>query len=458
MLVAVALLCASTQGEEQAGPARTAPVLDTRRFPEDYRGIAGTSAGRAWWARFKDRPLDPGGLWRLSFGLELRGQNETFRGDGLRTEPDESLDYVWWRALPTLELRRGDWRGFAQLIFAVASGLDEEPSPIDVNRADLLQGFIEGRVVVAGHPITVRAGRQLLAFGSQRLVGYRYGPNVPLAFDGALAEAKVGDSLRATLLWARPVASGPGAFDDEARMDESLFGLYTTTEVRGHGLDVYYLGHEDDRGDYDQGSAREERHTFGLRWFSDRAAFDWNAECFGQLGTFGERDIRAWSATVESGVRLEKVHARPRLFGRLSIISGDDDPLDDELGTFNPLYPRGKYFGEIGTIGPSNLIDVLLGVQAEPAEGWSVDASATAYWRESTADGIYANNGQLLRAGSASDARYVGYQGDLALTRQLSRTTSWTLGYSAFVAGDFIEDSGPSETLHFFQVSARLLF
>ncbi|MEM9802894.1 MAG: alginate export family protein [Planctomycetota bacterium] len=439
--------------------ARTgeAPALDNRRFPEDYRGLADGRAADAWWARYKDLPLDQAGRWRFSFGLELRSQTEVFRGDGLRAEEDEALDYTWWRALPVFELRNGPWRGFVQLIFAAATGLDTEPSPIDANRGDFLQAFLEAPLGPESSHLSVRAGRQLLAFGSQRLVGYRYGPNVPLPFDGAVAAYDDG-RFRAEALWVRPVATEPGAFDDEANDEESLYGLYTTTLFGRQGLDLYYLGHDDDLGIYDQGAADEERHTFGARWFGGVGMFDWNGEIFGQIGSFGDDDIRAWSATIEAGVLFEEVATEPRGFGRLSVISGDDDRFDDELNTFNALYPRGKYFGEIGTIGPANLIDVLVGAQLEIGGGWVLDASSTAYWRESLDDGIYANNGQLLRSGAGSDERFVGLQGDIAFTQNITRTTSWTVGYSVFDGGAFVEDTGPSDPVHFFQLAARLLF
>jgi hypothetical protein len=38
------------------------------------------------------------------------------------------------------------------------------------------------------------------------------------------------------------------------------------------------------------------------------------------------------------------------------VISGDADQNDEKLGTFNPLFPKGKYFGALSPIGPRNLI------------------------------------------------------------------------------------------------------
>lgn len=43
---------------------------------------------------------------------------------------------------------------------------------------------------------------------------------------------------------------------------------------------------------------------------------------------------------------------------KTEIISGDKHSDDNHLQTFNPLYPRGAYFGLVALIGPSNLIDI----------------------------------------------------------------------------------------------------
>lgn len=71
---------------------------------------------------------------------------------------------------------------------------------------------------------------------------------------------------------------------------------------------------------------------------------------------------------------------------------------------------------------------------------------------------VYANNGILLRSGQFSDERWVGYQGDIAVTKTLDRGLSWTIGYSRFFSGGFVEASGPDEDVEFFQLSARLRF
>jgi len=51
------------------------------------------------------------------------------------------------------------------------------------------------------------------------------------------------------------------------------------------------------------------------------------------------------------------VVAGPR-FEPATVPSGDNNPNDKDLQTFNPLFPKGKYFGELSLLGPYNLINL----------------------------------------------------------------------------------------------------
>jgi hypothetical protein len=74
-----------------------------------------------------------------------------------------------------------------------------------------------------------------------------------------------------------------------------------------------------------------------------------------QFGSFdsqrGNGSILAWSIGTETGYTID-TFAKPRLFLRANIISGDKSADSANLQTFNPLFPKGKYFGELTPVGP----------------------------------------------------------------------------------------------------------
>ena len=77
--------------------------------------------------------------------------------------------------------------------------------------------------------------------------------------------------------------------------------------------------------------------------------------------------------------------------------SGDGNRRDDVLATFNPLFPKGAYFGLIAPVGPLNHSDLHPSIAFVLPKGWSVSASWLFFWRTTADDGLYAVPGTLLR-------------------------------------------------------------
>ena len=140
----------------------------------------------------------------------------------------------------------------------------------------------------------------------------------------------------------------------------------------------------------------------------------------------------------------------------IDYISGDDDPDDPELNTFNALFPRGRYFVAQSPIGPRNLIHLQPSVTLRPRDDLDVTLMGAAYWRESTRDGVYSIPGALVRSGRGSDARYIGTQIELSATWRATQELELAVSAGALGAGPFIRESGSSQTV--FLASAMATF
>lgn len=436
------------------------PPLTNNRYDEDYSALR-TPAARtgAFWEPFKAIPLAPAeGVW-LDTGAELRLRYEGVRNSGWGQDQPANDRYILWRALPYADLTLGpQLRLFGQLVAADALGKDGALAPPDADRLDLLQGFGELRLPLSGADATLRVGRRMLAFGSERLIGYRYGPNVPRSFDMASAAVTAG-LWRAEAVYGRPVRVNPEPFDDQHAPDRRLAAVYGTYTLGARtGIDAYWIGLRTRGASFDQGTADERRHTLGTRLFGRSGSWDWNWEAMGQVGRFGDGDIRAWSLATETGYRWSDAWLAPRLGLKANIASGDHDPDDRALNTFDPLFPKGKYFGELTPIGPYNLINLHPTLDLDLSGGFGLGLAAVAYWRESGQDGVYDVTGNLLRSGAGSDARYVGTQGEIVLSYSNGRTFEAMASYSLFRPGAFIEDTGPARTIHFVGLEAVLKF
>jgi hypothetical protein len=444
------LLTAAAPGLARAAPreAWQAPTLTITRYDEDWSDLADAEKrDHHWTGPFKYVPLGDD-AW-VSTGIELRARTESYQNNlwGSAEAPDDA--YLWLRAMPYVDLHVGKVRAFVQPIVATSIGVAPSASPIDETGADLLQGFVEADL----GPVTLRGGRQMLSLGTERLVGTRYGPNVPLAFDGVRADVAIGNA-KVSLLAVRPVQPGTGSFDDRTSSSKALWGVYATTP----GLDLYYLGYRNDRAEWGAGTGKETRHSLGARWHGSRDDWHWNVEGIYQFGHFANQTISAWTLGTELGRAFPDVPLQPDLTLRFNVVSGDRDPADDHLGTFNALFPKGKYFGELSPVGPYNLINVhpALGLQLAPTV--SAGVAAAAFWRYSRGDGVYDIPGNLIRPAAGSRARFIGAEVEATLAWQATAELELSASLSAFRPGAFIRETGPAETIHMLGLESNFRF
>ncbi len=460
-VLAAAVAMTATAVKAQVGTdLERAPTLTIERYLEDWTYLADPSKRTGRWTEpFKYIPLDKSGSVYLTTGMEARSRFEGYTNVNWGSAPDDS--YIWHRFMPYADLHMGKVRLFTQPIFSAITGASRPTRPVDTTGADMLQAFGEVEFDI-GDRTTLRtsAGRKLISLGAGRFIDTRYGPNIPQAFDGVDAIVTSADR-QLTVLYARPVDNLPGDFDDHTSRQKAVWGGYATQwlrENRSVGFDVYYLGLLDREAVFDQGSGRALVHTFGTRIFGDTGTWFWNFEGAFQQGTFKDSRVAAWGVGGEVGYRFLQTPLQPEFRFLTDVISGDDDPDDQNLGTFNPLFPRGKYYGALSPVGPRNLIQVRPSITVHPRKDVAVSFTAAANWRQSTADGIYGIPGNLLRSGRGSDARFIGSQYEVAVAWQATPELNLSASLSAFEPGQFIADTGPAETITLVGVMANFRF
>jgi len=424
--------------------AQERPAFKSLRYDEDYSFLANMAQRTEWLDFLKYIPVADGRAGYVSIGGEVRERFETYENEFFRTDSDADNAYLLQRYLLHVDYHPTEWlRAFGQLQSSLEDGRSAGPRPTDEDTIDVHQLFLD----LAWQPVTVRVGRQEMAFGSERLISVRDGPNNRRSFDAARVLYRA-ESLSIDGFFSSPVEVDPGAFDDQHIHDLWFWGGYATVPcpaLPGIKVDFYYLGLHDPGAGYNQGAAREERHTLGTRFFGKLGHWDFNHEAMYQFGHFGSGDINAWSVATDHGYTLEQVWAKPRLGLKAAIASGDRDDADADLQTFNPLFPRGNYFTEASLLGPENFFDVHPCLQLRPSAQWLIDLGADFYWRQSLDDGIYKPSGSLIYAGDSSFGRFVGTDLSLLVSWQTTRHLTLSAAYTHFFAGQFIHQNNGTD-------------
>ena len=242
-------------------------------------------------------------------------------------------------------------------------------------------------------------------------------------------------------------------FDNSPNKSVGFWGAYGVRSLtKNVTMDAYYLGLDRKSAKFNRGVDHERRHSVGARVSRPVAqttpGWDFDYEALWQFGSFGSADIRAWTAASETGYRLPDVPLKPRFSAKADISSGDEAGTHP-LGTFNPLFPKGNYFGVLATTGPGpiNFIDLHPHVEAALPRGVTVSVDWIFQWRESVRDGVYSVPGFLIIPAGKSDARFVGHRPGTEVRWQANRHLWFQADYGVFYAGRFVKESQPARNL-----------
>jgi hypothetical protein len=442
-------------------PARDYMLL---RSDEDWSFLLNSSLRDDFLDPIKYIPLRRGEKdWFVTLGGEAREVWEQIGNDNWGQSPIMN-GYLNERYMLYADLHYGPHvRTFLELKSGINSFRAGGPRPIDEKRLDFQAGFVEIGGETGSGSVQVRAGRQELEYGSGRLVDVREGPNVRLSFDGFLLRTKT-HAWQVDALAMRPDEDNPGFFDNAPDHTVGFWGAYATHSMPDKmQLDLYYLGQDRKHGAFQRGTAHEVRQSIGGRVSrpvaSEHPGWDFDDEALWQFGTFGAANIRAWTVATETGYRVPTIPLKPRFSAKADISSGDH-PATDTLGTFNPLYPKGNYFGVLATTGPGpiNFIDVHPHVEAYAPHNVSLSFDWIFQWRQSLDDGVYAVPGFLIRAADGSRARFVGNRPGTEVRWQANRHLWFQGDYGIFYAGRFLEETQPGRNLNYWALWAGFKF
>jgi hypothetical protein len=162
---------------------------------------------------------------------------------------------------------------------------------------------------------------------------------------------------------------------------------------------------------------------------------------------------------TDIGYTFEDFAMAPFLNLKVNLASGDNEPGDNRLETFNPMYPLPAYVsGELAHVGPYNQIMIHPSIILSRSEHLSFCVGFMWFWRQSKEDGVYGPRGELFRDGSTSDERYVGRQAEVIMFGSLRQFFQYKVIYSHFWPGEFIRQTGPHKDIDLFVFEITINF
>lgn len=441
------------------GYAQPLPSFRALRYDENYAVLKQDTAP-AFYRKLKYAALSADRNTYLSVGGEARLQYTYYKNDQWSDAPDATHSDVLSRYLLHGDLHVGkSYRLFTQLQSSLAIK-KLAPAPVDDNSLELHQAFIDWQTPAAGKSsLTVRIGRQELLYGSQRLISVREGPNNRQSFDG-LKIMYQGNSLRTDLFYSHYVRTRKGFFNDRPSANTRLWGLYIVQNNIAPliNADIYYLGLYKQQAAFDDGTGKEVRHSIGTRIWHNGEKFKYDAEAVYQFGRFNEKKIRAYTASLNTSYTFNSHRLKPKIGLKSELISGDRAYNDNKLQTFNPLFPRGGYFGLAALIGPENLAGLHPSWSFNAWEALNISFDYDIIWRYSSNDGLYAPNNRLIYSGRNTAQKLIGHQYSMIANYAFNRYLAFSAVFTWFNAGPYLKAATPGRDVRFAGLTTQAKF
>ena len=325
-------------------------------------------------------------------------------------------------------------------------GAEGNPAAATAAAFGLHQGYVELHAPWRRSDIVIRAGRQEVALGNERLVGVVNWSNLGRSFDGARVTFTPAGGKPDAEPWGVSVfaatveergrhfgsAASTSATASTHTSDHIVIGLFASRTLSSRiAGEMTMLA--DESGRY-RGFTKANRTTMHGRVRAPIiAGLSVDVEGAMQLGhqvdssalALGRRQkVRAWMTGARIATSTGNA-VRGALTIGVDVLSGDDSAHDAQYSTFNTLYASNHAF--------YGLMDVIGEPAATTRERGLTDVLAIASWRVSSS---LRPRAELHRYALATGSeRHLGWEGDVVLPIRISPAATMDIGYGTFRAG-----------------------
>ncbi|MFQ5512503.1 MAG: alginate export family protein [Candidatus Krumholzibacteriia bacterium] len=317
--------------------------------------------------------------------------------------------------------------------------LGEEKSTLGDGSADHLD-FHQAYVKVDDlfeWPVSLKAGRMEVIYGSQRLVGPVGWDNIGRSFDGVMVNLH-GEHFSVDLFEFNEVDS----VQIGDRGDRNIYGAYADIKHSdNYKNQVFFIWQQTEPSD------ELSRYTVGFYSQGKAGRFFHETEFAYQGGNITpgavELDVEAFMATLSAGFRFPALSAAPAVSAGVDYLSGDDNPADDKFKVFDTLYATNhKFYGfmdyflniPVHTFG-LGLIDAHGEVAVTPAE--RTKAKIAYHYFSAVED---------YRLADGSTSTGFGQELDVTINHAYTESVAFTGGVSVFGPRDIFDEKKGTDT------------
>ncbi|HYP14490.1 MAG TPA: alginate export family protein [Bryobacteraceae bacterium] len=295
--------------------------------------------------------------------------------------------------------------------------------PPNEDSLDLRLGWVEIRPLPG---FRIRAGRQDINYGNQRLIGTAHWGNASRSFDAV----RVGYTRKNVALDVFAAAVPPMRHErwNRRAKGDNIHGAGATITSLPRNTSVELLGLWRAGG-----VNRLDVFTYDVRVLSDlRPAVRLTTELFAQHGNRNSVGMKAWGGNW----RVERSIADSWTVRGVYDYGSPDVQI---------LYPTGHdRWGQNDLVGWKNVHHVASELEWRTTKTWRFEGKYHAWWLASASGGLFAANGALVvRDPTGRSGRFVGQELDILAAWTAGKRSSNGIGVGHIFPGTFLERTTP---------------
>ena len=325
--------------------------------------------------------------------------------------------------------------------------------PADINKVFIAYKPLE--------EIEIKVGRQAILFGDRRIFGPGdWGNTGRWAWDAVLIHFN-NDYFESTWLAGRPFIHDPDQWPNKISSGPTAYATYNTIKGLPFLFDLFYVLKSDDRNitKGEKGTGDLNSHTIGFRIDGKYMQWDYNSTVARQFGRWGPDRIDAYGLVFNLGYSFNTIW-KPHIAVRYIVGSGDKNPDDGRHGTFDGVFGGADrdLYSWMQLFFWSNLREPSLHLTLKPREDLTLLTEYRYFMLDEAKDAWYFPGNAQRRDKTGSSGRELGHEVDLIAKKKISEYLEILAGYSFFIPGKFVKNTGPSPTAHWCFLQTTVFF
>lgn len=325
--------------------------------------------------------------------------------------------------------------------------------PFDINKA-----YISFK---PSEEIEMKIGRQSISFADRRVFGPGdWGNTGRYAWDAIVLRIN-NDYVDSNWLTGRYIIHDPDRWPNEHIDTPTAFATYSTIKKLPFLLDIFYVFKSDDSGTTqgEKGTGDLSSHSIGFHIDGKKDSWDYSSTVAGQIGEWGADDIRAYGFAFHLGYTFDTPW-KPHLIAQYVVGSGDKDPNDGKHGTFDGIFGGVDtvLYGWMNLFCWQNLREYRIDFILNPQETFTIRAEYHYFTLDEAKDAWYYPGKAPRRDETGASGRELGHEVDLTVRKKVAKFLEMLVGYSFFVPGEFIKNTGKHPTSQWYFLETTFYF